>query len=80
MSNQWGMQDRNKANVLGNGRFLFNFTSKDDLNAVLRKEPVHYNYSMFVLVRWEPVVHDDYPRKGPILGPVDWYSSAPEDD
>lgn len=61
MPSQWGMQDRITANDLGNGRFLFNFTSEDDLNLVLSKGPFHYNYCMFVLVRWEPVIHDDYP-------------------
>ncbi|KAF3488916.1 hypothetical protein F2Q69_00052415 [Brassica cretica] len=61
MPSQWGMQDRITANDLGNGRFLFNFTSEDDLNLVLSKGPFHYKYCMFVLVRWEPVIHDDYP-------------------
>lgn len=60
MPSQWGMQDRITANDLGNGRFLFNFTLEDDLNLVLSKGPFHYNYCMFVLVRWEPVIHDDY--------------------
>ncbi|KAH0853275.1 LOW QUALITY PROTEIN: hypothetical protein HID58_093345 [Brassica napus] len=38
-------------------------TIKDyhDLQSVLRQGPFHYNFCMFVLVRWEPVVHDDYP-------------------
>ncbi|KAL0730771.1 hypothetical protein Bca4012_026865 [Brassica carinata] len=58
---QWGMQDRISANDLGNGKFLFNFCSEDDLNHVLRQGPFHYNFCMFVLVCWEPIVHDDYP-------------------
>ncbi|KAF3526925.1 hypothetical protein F2Q69_00047670 [Brassica cretica] len=48
-------------NDLGNGKFLFNFTTEEDLMLVLQKGPFHYNYCMFVLVRWEPIVHDDYP-------------------
>ncbi|WZZ87981.1 hypothetical protein YC2023_116560 [Brassica napus] len=61
MPTQWGMQDLITANDVGNGRFLFNFTSEEDLKSVLSKGPFHYNYCMFVLVRWEPIVYDDYP-------------------
>ncbi|KAF3596701.1 hypothetical protein DY000_02021670 [Brassica cretica] len=43
MPTQWGVQDRVNANDLGNGKFLINFTSKEDLNSVLRKVgiPLH---------------------------------------
>lgn len=58
---QWSLSDRITANDLGNGKFLFNFITEDDLNSVLRQGPFHYNFCMFVLVRWEPIVHDDYP-------------------
>uniref|UniRef100_A0A0D3CRP4 DUF4283 domain-containing protein n=1 Tax=Brassica oleracea var. oleracea TaxID=109376 RepID=A0A0D3CRP4_BRAOL len=58
---QWGLEDRITANDLGNGKFLLNFTTEDDLNSVLRQGPFHFNFCMFVLVRWEPIVHDDYP-------------------
>lgn len=61
MPTQWGMQDRITANDLGNGKFLLNFTSEEDIKAVLKQGLFHYNYCMFVLVRWEPMVHDDYP-------------------
>ncbi|KAL0650120.1 hypothetical protein Bca4012_092811 [Brassica carinata] len=61
MINKWGMEDRVTANDLGNGKFIFNFTSEEDIKEVLRQGPFHYNYCMFVLVRWDPIVHDDYP-------------------
>ncbi|KAH0916264.1 hypothetical protein HID58_030710 [Brassica napus] len=61
MPSQWGMEDRITANDLGNGKFLLNFTSEEDLSSVLRQGPFHFNFCMFVLVRWEPIVHDDYP-------------------
>ena len=32
---QWGMEERITANDLGNGKFLLNFTTEDDLNSVL---------------------------------------------
>ena len=58
---QWGMEDHITANDLGNGKFLLNFTTEEELNSVLRQGPFHFNFCMFVLVRWEPIVHDDYP-------------------
>ena len=61
MPSQWGMEDRITANDLGNGKFLLNFTSEEDLSSVLRQGPFHFNFCMFELVRWEPIVHDDYP-------------------
>ncbi|KAJ4888330.1 Uncharacterized protein Rs2_28078 [Raphanus sativus] len=61
MPSQWGLSDRITANDIGNGKFLFSFLSEEDLNSVLRQGPFHYNFCMFVLVRWEPIVHDDYP-------------------
>ena len=61
MPSQWGMEDRITANDLGNGKVLLNFSLEDDLNSVLRQFPFHFNFCMFVLVRWKPTVHDDYP-------------------
>lgn len=61
MPRQWGMSEKITAYDLGNGRFLFNFDNEEDLKSVLEQGPFHYNFSMFVLVRWEPVVVDDYP-------------------
>ncbi|KAG2252859.1 hypothetical protein Bca52824_082995 [Brassica carinata] len=61
MPSQWGMADRITANDLGNGKFLINFTSEEDLSFVLRQGPFHFNFCVFGLVRWEPIVHDDYP-------------------
>ncbi|KAH0939027.1 hypothetical protein HID58_006488 [Brassica napus] len=58
---QWGMGERITANDLGNGKFLLNFSTEEELASVLRQGPFHFNFCMFVLVRWEPIVHDDYP-------------------
>ncbi|KAL0786478.1 hypothetical protein Bca101_002724 [Brassica carinata] len=66
MPTQWGMQDKITANDLGNGRFLFNFTTEKDLQSVLSQGPFHFNFCMFVLVRWEPIVHDEYPWNIPL--------------
>lgn len=51
MINQWDMQDRITTNDLGNRKFMFNFTSKEDIQSVLKQGTFHYNYCMFVLVR-----------------------------
>lgn len=51
MINKWGMEDRVIANDLGTGKFLFTFTTEEDIKEVLRQGPFHYNYCMFVLVR-----------------------------
>ncbi|KAG2251073.1 hypothetical protein Bca52824_081209 [Brassica carinata] len=32
--------------------------------------PFHFNFCMFVLVRWEPIVHDDYPWIIPFWTPL----------
>ncbi|KAJ4885444.1 hypothetical protein Rs2_35537 [Raphanus sativus] len=61
MLGQWKMQERVVANDLGQRKFLLNFETEDDLNFVIRQGPFHYNFCMFVLVRWEPVIDDDYP-------------------
>ena len=55
-ANAMGLQYRITANDLGKVKFLFNFTSEEDLMYVLQKGPFHYNYCMFVLVTWELVV------------------------
>ncbi|XP_013613715.1 PREDICTED: uncharacterized protein LOC106319859 [Brassica oleracea var. oleracea] len=67
MPSQWGMEDRITANDLGNGKFLLNFTSKEDFNSVLRQGPFLFNFCKFVLVQWEPIVHDDYPWIVPFM-------------
>ncbi|KAG2293002.1 hypothetical protein Bca52824_039671 [Brassica carinata] len=65
MPEQWGMADKISACDLGNGRFLFNFDNEEDLNSVLSQGPFHHNYCMFVLVRWELVVDENYPSMVP---------------
>ena len=60
MPTQWGVQDRVMANDLGNRKFLFNFSSEEDIQDVLSQGPFHYNFCMFVMVWSEPIVHDEY--------------------
>lgn len=37
MPSQWKMEERITANDLGNGKFIFNFSSEEDLQEVLSK-------------------------------------------
>lgn len=61
MSEQWGISDKISAYDLGNGRFSFNFDNEEDLNSVLSQGHFHHKYCMFVLVRWETVIDENYP-------------------
>lgn len=61
MPEGWGMAEKISACDLGNGRFLFTFDNEEDLLYALNQGPFHYNYCMFVLVRWEPVIDENYP-------------------
>lgn len=65
MPEQWGMSEKITACDLGNGHFLFKFDSEEDLNSVLSQGPFHHNFCMFVLVRWEPVIDENYPSMIP---------------
>lgn len=46
---------------LGRDKFQFTFSSKRDLEIVLKKAPFHYKHWMIVLQRWEPVISDFFP-------------------
>lgn len=60
MPTKWKLQDHITANNLSNNKFLFNFENKEDLQYVLQQGPFHYNFCMFVLVRWEPIIHENH--------------------
>lgn len=48
---------------LGLGRFQFDFQEEEDIVEVLKREPFHFDNWMLSIVRWEPVVEDNYPSK-----------------
>lgn len=50
MPHHWGLEGKTSDNDLGNGHFLFNFEMEEDLQALLVKGPLHFNFWMFVLV------------------------------
>lgn len=48
---------------LGLGRFQFDFDQEEDIVEVMKKEPFHFDNWMLSIVRWAPVVEENYPSK-----------------
>ncbi|KAJ4909621.1 hypothetical protein Rs2_04242 [Raphanus sativus] len=59
----WQMEARVNGADLGLGRFRFDFEREEDIIAVLRMEPFHFDHWMVSLVRWKPVLEPNYPSK-----------------
>ncbi|XP_010441213.1 PREDICTED: uncharacterized protein At4g02000-like isoform X2 [Camelina sativa] len=56
----WKLEDRVKGMGLGSGTFRFDF-EREDLLEVMTMEPFNFNHWMVSIVRWEPIIHKDYP-------------------
>ena len=39
---------------MGFGKFQFNFKTEEDLEAVVKQQPFHFDYWMLSLARWQP--------------------------
>ncbi|XP_013588146.1 PREDICTED: uncharacterized protein LOC106296541 [Brassica oleracea var. oleracea] len=59
----WNVEERVVGADLGLGRFQFDFQEEEDIVEVLKREPFHFDNWMLSIVRWEPVVEDNYPSK-----------------
>ncbi|CAN7049322.1 unnamed protein product [Brassica rapa subsp. trilocularis] len=59
----WNVEEKVVGADLGLGRFQFDFQEEDDIVEVLKREPFHFDGWMLSIVRWEPVVEDNYPSK-----------------
>ncbi|CAD5318106.1 unnamed protein product [Arabidopsis thaliana] len=57
----WQIEGKVVGADLGLGRFQFDFESEDDIEAVLKMEPLHFDHWMVSLVRWSPSVDPNYP-------------------
>ncbi|XP_010450638.1 PREDICTED: uncharacterized protein At4g02000-like [Camelina sativa] len=57
----WKLEDRVKGMGLGSGTFRFDFEREEDLLEVMTMEPFNFNHWMVSIVRWEPIIHKDYP-------------------
>lgn len=59
----WNVEEKVVGADLGLGRFQFDFQEEDDIVEVLKREPFHFDGWMLSIVRWEPVLEDNYPSK-----------------
>lgn len=58
----WDVDGRFRGLSLGNSCFQFEFDSEADIIKVLTKRPCHFNKWSFLLERWAPHIHDDFPN------------------
>lgn len=59
----WNVDERVVGADLGLGRFQFDFDQEEDIVEVMKKEPFHFDNWMLSVVRWEPVMEENYPSK-----------------
>ncbi|CAL9216478.1 unnamed protein product, partial [Arabidopsis halleri] len=57
----WQLEGKVAGADLGLGRFQFDFETEEDITAVLKMEPLHFDHWMVSLVRWAPSVDPNYP-------------------
>ncbi|RIA04241.1 hypothetical protein BRARA_K01539 [Brassica rapa] len=50
----WKLEDRVVGTDLGLGKFQFDFEKEEEIEAVLKLQPYHFNYWMLALERWQP--------------------------
>ena len=50
----WKMEDRVVGIDLVLGKFQFDFEKEEDIEAVMKLQPFHFNYWMLSLARWQP--------------------------
>lgn len=57
----WKMEERVVGADLGLGCFQFDFDEEEDIETVLKMQPLHFDYWMLSFVRWQPVGAKNYP-------------------
>lgn len=50
----WKLEERVTGTDLGFGKFQFDFKTEEDIDAVLKLQPFHFDYWMLSLARWQP--------------------------
>ena len=50
---------------LGHGEFQFNFQTEEEIEAVLKLQPYHFDYWMLALARWQPRKSQLFPSEIP---------------
>ncbi|XP_009139367.2 uncharacterized protein LOC103863369 [Brassica rapa] len=61
----WKLEERVTGSDLGFGKFQFDFKTEEELEAVLRQQPFHFDYWMLALARWQPKQLKDFPSEIP---------------
>lgn len=49
----WKLEDRVVGTDLGFGKFQFDFETEEDIEAVMKLQPCHFDYWMLALARWQ---------------------------
>ncbi|WZY94960.1 hypothetical protein YC2023_067289 [Brassica napus] len=61
----WKLEERVTGSDLGFGKFQFDFMTEEELDAVLRQQPYHFDYWMLALAKWQPKQLKDFPSEIP---------------
>jgi len=57
----WKREGQVVGRDLGLGTFRLDFEREEDILEVMKTETFNYNHWMLSIVRWEPIIHKDYP-------------------
>ena len=61
----WKLEERVTGTNLGFGMFKFDFKSEEEMEAVLKQQPFHFDYWMLALARWHPKRSQLFPSEIP---------------
>ncbi|KAG2292963.1 hypothetical protein Bca52824_039632 [Brassica carinata] len=59
----WKLEDRVIGTDLGFGKFQFDFETENDIDAVMKLQPYHFEYWMLALARWQPKKNQLFPSE-----------------
>ncbi|XP_013700583.1 uncharacterized protein At4g02000-like [Brassica napus] len=81
LTDHWKCATRPIGSDLGEGKFQFQFSSKEDMQMVLDNRPYHFAHWMIILEQWEATTSPSFPSKIPfwiqVLGvPVHLWNEA----
>lgn len=61
----WKVENGVSGADLGFGKFQFHFEREEDMEAVLKQQPYHFDYWMLALARWQPKKPHSFPSEIP---------------